>query len=607
MSIRFFAILSLFVIIQPALAEKRWSIQSVDIAARVDSAGYMMIEEKRAYKFNGKFSYAYYDLALDDLLDVDHIQVLENGEPYQLSDERAPGTFFVERDSKKIHLRWQFRGEARHASGEVREFTLRFRVLGAVRAHRDVAELYYKFIGAGWDRASEKVRVLIQFPSEIRRDEWRAWAHGPLHGKIEMRPSNLVEMAVDDLPRRQFWEARVIFPAHYVSAATPALRDARDAAPGILAQETRWAEEANRKREEVAAHRQWQEANRAQYFSWLWFGLAAGILVFLYMYQRFGRSLRNPEKRINSEPPTEMPPAIANYTWHSHHLNGGALLATLFDLARRNFLRVQQKSETAKNWLRFSSAKQEVAIIFDEDKIRFSAAELLAYERELLEFLQTDLAQNRRQLGLEEIKKQARTFHRFFSRWKKNVARQAGKPKLYEAGSVRGSVITFLVWLILTAANAFAIRAMGDAAIPFAMVSLCLAPFSFFILRYTPENARKLDRLQAFRDYLKRFPKTPQQHGANWQQVDQLLIYALALGFTGAQTKPLLQALERERGDGVFPWFLYSSGGSTSGFSSAIASMVDAVGTTMSSASGAGGGASTGGGGGAGGSGGGAG
>jgi uncharacterized membrane protein len=602
----------LVILTQPASAEKRWSIQNVDIAARVDSAGYMTVEEKRAYKFHGKFSYAYYDLALDGLLDVDQIQVLENGEPYQLSNEKAPGTFLIERGDKKIHLRWQFRGEARHVSGDIREFTLRFRVLGAVRVHRDVAELYYKFVGTGWDRASEKVRVTIQLPPEIRRGELRAWAHGPLHGNITLQSGHLVEMAIDHLPRRQFWEARVIFPAHNISAAAPALRDDREAAPGILAQEARWAEEANRQREEAMAHRQWQEANRAQYFSWLWFGLAAGILVFLYMYQRFGRSptgvaLRNPEKRINSEPPTDIPPAIANYTWHSHQLNGGALLATLFDLARRHFLRVQQKSETAKNWLGFSSTKQQVDIIFDEEKIRFSAAELLAYERELLEFLQTDLAQNRRQLGLEEIKKQARKFHRFFGRWKKAVALQAGKPKLYEADSVRGSVITFLVWLILTAANVFAIRAMGDAAIPFAMVSLCLAPFAFFILRYTPENARKLDRLQAFRDYLKRFPKTPQQRGANWQQVDQLLIYAVALGLTGAQTRPLLQALERERGDGVFPWFLYTGSGSTTPLSGAIASMVEAVGSTMSSASGAGGGASAGDGGGAGGSGGGAG
>ncbi|MDZ7360674.1 MAG: DUF2207 domain-containing protein [candidate division KSB1 bacterium] len=607
MSSRFCLILGLLVIAtQPASAEKRWSIQSVDIAARVDSAGYMTIEEKRAYKFDGKFSYAYYDLALDGLLDVDHIQVLEDGAPYQLNDERTPGTFFIERDSKKIHLRWQFRGEARHASGDVRVFTLRFRVLGAVRVHRDVAELYYKFVGTGWDRASEKVHVTIQFPPEIRRDELRAWAHGPLHGEIEIRPGNLVAMAVDHLPRRQFWEARVIFPAQYLSAAAPALRDDREAAPGILAQETRWAEEANRQREEAVAHRQWQEANRAEYFSWLWFGLAAGILVFLFMYQRFGRSLRNPEKRINSEPPIEMPPAIANYTWQSHQLNGGALLATLFDLARRNFLRLQQKSETTTR-LGFSSTKQEVDIIFDEDKIRHNAAELLPYERELLAFLQTDLAQNRRQLGLEEIRKQATKFRRFFSRWKKAVALQAGKPKLYEADSVRGSIITFSVWLILNAANVFAIHAMGDAAIPLAIVSLCLSPFAFFILRYTPEHARKLDRLQTFRDYLKRFPKTPPQHSANWQQVDQLLIYAVALGFTGAQIKPLLQALERERADGAFAWFLYTGSSSSTGLSSTIASMVDAVGSTMSSASGAGGGASAGGGGGAGGSGGGAG
>jgi len=80
----------------PVSAEKRWSIESVAITARVDSAGYMMIEEKRAYRFWGKFSYAYYELARAGLLEVDQIQVSENGDSYQLRDEKTPGTFSVE-------------------------------------------------------------------------------------------------------------------------------------------------------------------------------------------------------------------------------------------------------------------------------------------------------------------------------------------------------------------------------------------------------------------------------------------------------------------------------------------------------------------------------
>ena len=608
MRLRFLRILCLLLIAaQPAFAEKKWSIQNVDITARVDSAGYMTVEEKRAYQFWGKFSYAYYDLALAGLLEVDQIQILENGEPYQLSDEKTPGTFLIERDDEKVHLRWQFRGETKHASGDVREFTLRFRVLGAVRVHRDVAELYYKFVGTGWDRASESVRVAIRLPQEIRNDELKVWAHGPLHGNIALPSGKLVVLSIDLLPRRQFWEARVIFPAQYISAAAPAWRDDREALPEILSQETRWAEEANHRRAEAAAHRRRQEANRAQYFSWLWLGMAAGLIFSFYMYQRFGRSLRNPQTQISSDPPLDMPPAVANYIWSGHQPGSGALLATLFDLASRNYLRLQQKSEVNKSWLGFSSTKQEATIFFDEDKWRFGAAELLPYERQLLEFLRTDLAQNRRQLGLEEIKKQSTKFHRFFSQWKKAVAQQAGKPRLYDAASIRASVIALLVWVIIGAVNVFAIQAMGDAALPFAIVAFCLAPFSFFILRYDREAAKQLDRLQSFQNYLKRFPQNYQRYGADWQQVDKFLVYAAALGLSGAQIKPLVEVVERERGGGVYPWFIYHNSNAAAGISSAMASMIDAVGTTMSSASGTGGGAYTGGGGGSGGSGGGAG
>jgi len=608
MIIRFCTIFFLLVIlIQPASAEKKWSIQNVDITARVDSAGYMTIEEKRAYRFWGKFSFAYYDLALAGLLDIDQIQILENSEPYQLSDDKAPGTFLIERDNKKIHIRWQFRGEPNHASGELREFTLRFRVLGAVRVHRDVAELYYKFIGTGWDRASERVRVSIELPPKIRREELQAWAHGPLHGELAVESGSRIEMSVDHLPRRQFWEARAIFPAPYLTAASAALRDDRDAGPEILQQETRWAEEANRERAEAAAKRQWQEANRAKYFSYLWFLMGAGIVFSFYMYHRFGRSLRNPEKRIIAAPPADMPPAVANYTFFSHQLNGGALLATVFDLAARNFLRVQHTKTENKNWLGVASTKQEVTIFFDEDKLRFGATELLPYERQLLDFLRTDIAQNRQQFNLEDIKKQSTKFRRFFMAWRKAVAQQAGKPKLYDGTSVRASVITLLVWLLIAAAYGFAIYAMGEAAAPFAIASLCIAPLAFLILRFERETAGKLDRLQGFRDYLKRFSQNYQRDGADWQQVDKFLIYAIALGLASKQIKPLFEVVERERGNGVFPWFIYSGSNGSTGISSAMAAMVDAVGASMSSASGAGGGASAGGGGGAGGSGGGAG
>jgi uncharacterized membrane protein len=605
---RFLGIICLLIALQPASAEKRWAIKNVEINANVDSAGYLWVEENRTYQFWGKFSYAFYELPLADLLEVDQIQVLENGEPYQLSNEKTPGTFLIERSDEKIHIRWQFRGETQQlpASGNSREFTLRFRVLGTVRVHRAVAELYCKFVGTGWDRASEKVRVTIQLPQKIRREEIRAWAHGPLHGSIAILSNNRVELAIAHLPRRQFWEARVVFPARYLSAAPATVRDEREVLPEILTQETRWAEEANRRRAEVAAKQQWQEDNRAKYFSYLWILLGAGAAFSYYVYQRYGRSLRNPEKRLISEPPTDMPPAVANYTFYSHQLNGGGLLATIFDLAARNFLRLQHTT-TEKNRLGFSRAKQAVTIFFDEEKLRFGAAELLPYERDLLNFLRTEIAQNRNQFDLEDLKKQSTKFHRFFRQWRSAVAQQAGKPKLYDTPSVRGSVMAFMMWLLIAAAYGFAVYTMGDAALPFVIISLCLSPLAFLILRFTRETASKLDRLHGFRDYLKRFSQNYQRQGANWQQIDKYLVYAIALGLATKQIKPLFEVVEHERGAGAFPWFIYSGGNASTGFSSAMSAMVDAVGASMSSASGAGGGAAAGGGGGAGGSGGGAG
>ncbi|MGH7450160.1 MAG: DUF2207 domain-containing protein [bacterium] len=604
---RFVAILCLIAIsTQPLFAEKRWAIKNVEITAQIDSAGYMVIEEKRTYQFWGRFSYAFYDLSLSGLLDVDQVQMFEDGEAYQPSMEKTPGTFFVERESRKISIRWQFREQGGRAAdgGIIREFTLRFRVLGAVRVHGDVAELYYKFVGTGWDRASENVRVTIQLPKMDGTEEVRAWAHGPLHGYVSHRPAGSVNLSIDHLPRRQFLEVRAVFPKHAVAAA--AVRDDREALPEILQQEAQWAEAANQKREKAAAHEKWQATNREKYASWLWFGLAAGITFSFYMYQRYGRSLRRRQEAMSATVPTDVPPAVANYILNAHQLSGGALLATLFDLAARGYLQLRQEKSVSR-FLGFPSTKWDGQIVFDEDKLRFAPSGLLPYEQQLLEFLRTDLAQNRRELGFTEITKQSSQVRRFFEKWKKAVALQAGKPKLYDSASIRASLIAAGVWLLIITAYAFGIYAMGETTAPFLIVSIIFAPLSFVILRHDRETAEKLDRLHAFRRYLKRFPRTSQKQGAPWQHVDSLLVYATALNLSGAQIKPLVDAINQQPGAIVFPWFIYSRGHATTGMGAAMAAMVDVAGTTLSSASGAGGGASAGGGGGAGGSGGGAG
>jgi uncharacterized membrane protein len=603
---RFVAILCVITIsTNPLFAEKKWAIKNVEITAQVDSAGYMVIEEKRTYQFWGKFSYAFYDLSLAGLLDIDQIQLLEDGEPYQLSENKLPGTLLVKQDDERTSLRWQFRENSGRA--DIRTFTLRYRVLGAVRVHHDFAELCYQFVGSGWDRASEKVRVAIQLPKVRGNEEVRVWAHGPLHGSISRQPNSVVNLSIDHLPRRQFFEARIVFPKQAVAAAATAVRDDREALPEILQQETQWAEAANQKREEAAAHEKWQAANREKYALWLWLGLAAGIVFSFYMYQRYGRSLRRRQDTMSATAPTDMPPAVANYILNAQQLSGGALLATLFDLAARGYLQLREEKSVSR-FLGFSSTKWEGKIVFDEDKLRFASLELLPYERQLLEFLRTDLAQNRRELGFAEIRKQPSKFRRFFEKWKKTVALQAGKPKLYDRTSIRASLIAFGLWLLVIAAYAFGVYAMGDPAIPFLVISAILAPLPFVILRYDREMAEKLDRLHAFRRYLKRFPRMSQQFDAPWQHADSFLIYATALNLSGTQIRPVVDAINQRHGAVAFPWFIYSSGGDAStSIGAAVATMVNVAGTALSSASGAGGGASAGGGGGAGGSGGGAG
>ncbi len=591
--------LLLFLLLPGETPAKSYLLTDVSIRAEVLADGGLQIRENRTYRFKGRFSWADYELPMEGLGEVENFSLQENGTEFLRSKNEKPGTYNLHWRKNSLYVKWYYR-----AKNESRTFTLQYKVTDAVTRYQDVAEFYYKFVGTANPREISRVRVQIILPEAADADQVKAWAHGPLWGNVQFGDGKIL-MTVSPLPAGRMWEARVTFPAEWVPEAAKVQEISR--LPEILTEERRWAEQANEQRRMAreAAVRRAKNNRTAGIISSL---LAIiGLGTFLLLYWKFGRGVKVPYyQKVDSELPEEKP-AIVNALYNNKQVGGNALSATLFDLANRGFVSLEQKSDPEKRW--WGTPKPELTVHIKTEKWQKNAADLADFEEDLLTFMHEVLAEGADSFQLKRFKKKSGKVRKWFEKWKKQIKAHFRDDPFWDPASVKAATYSCIVSGLVIIGGVLCLIFLGPAGLIAMFAGIFLFGLSFSILRYTPEMKLKHRKWEALRRYLKKYHFVNEAGGMWMQQVSLYLIYALALGAGSKAIVKMLESVPAEKQMGYFPWYLYAHGTNPSpaAFAHSISAAVAVAGSTVSSASGAGGGASGGGGGGAGGAAGGAG
>ncbi|MDZ7318535.1 MAG: DUF2207 domain-containing protein [candidate division KSB1 bacterium] len=578
---------------------KSYSIDQIKIHARIDGDGSLWISEDRMYYFRGSFSWADYELPLRQLGPVTDFSLSENELEYQQMEGGAPGTYTVSSTDERFYVRWNYR-----ASHEKRTFTLRYRVTDAVRRYRDVAEFYYQFVGKANQVEIGEVKVVLELPQPADTSQVRAWAHGPLHGQLAFE-NGKIRLWVAPLPKRTWWEARVIFPLDWVTGGP--MRMDRTMRETILSEERLLAEAANARRLAQQRKIAFREQHQSLALSTSMILAVIGFAVLMWLYSRFGQPYAIPgQGRIVSEIPQDLSPAVANYLHSNGQMGAGALIATIFDLARRGYLQLQETIQEKK--ILFGKYRKKIYTLqLMKDNYERDRNDLSAHEREMVDFLFADLAEGRSEIQMDELKDSRRDVTKWFSQWKKSVVQAWGGSGFYEKQSIMGTVIAAVTAIIILIAGVLLMIRLGPGGLIAMIAGIVLFVLSFAILKYTREVKQMKSQLSAFRRYLTQYHF---RRDSSYLQsnLDRFLIYGIALGVGSKVIKEMVALVPDWQAAGYFPWYVGTmSSGSPAGFAESVSSMVTSMGATMSSAAGIGGGAAAGGGAGAGGASGGAG
>jgi uncharacterized membrane protein len=583
------------------LYAKSYTVDQLAVEAQIQPDGRLNIRETIRYSFDGSFSFAFREIPMKAGEAIENIQVSEAGTSYKREPGGATGSFDVSTSGNTVKITWYYTAE-----NEEKTFTLSYAVLGAVHRYPDTGELYYQFVGVGWDRPIGRVSALVRLPGRVPAGEIRAWAHGPLHGAVSLPGDGTVQFEVSPLPATTFWEGRILFPVTEL-AGIP-LFSGEPAAERIRAEEAAWAEEANRKRQETIQNAE----RRSELISLLLpisiLAALAGMGMWLFLWLRVGKAHPQNIRSVPGELPSDHPPALLSYLVY-HTVGGTALVATLIDLARRGHLKIREEVRD----------KRVLFWTTEETDYRFDVTSepddrLAGFEQNLLDFM-LGKAGDGSGFWMSEFKKVARknrsSFLKWFKEWRKKVEELGKKEEFFEPYKLNillGNIVCGLGIAAIGIAISIVTSSLTGA--PAFIAGPLQVVLSTLLRRRTVEGQALLKGWLAFKEHIQSISKAMSPVSLTSHEWSRYIVASILFGLH----KKLGKLLEISAGNNaahMVPWYVGSTSGSPgegiSGLGAGISGMVTSVSSTMSSASGTGGGASGGGGGGSGGGGGGAG
>ena len=558
-------------------AEKSFSFDSLitDVAVQPDAS--MLVTEVWTYRFEGgPFNFGIRSF------DSDEERVLD----FAASDATGPLTVIAPSQSVSGNWEWELRGPT---SDAVVAYTLSYRVVGAVRVGADVGDLYWTFI-RGEHPSVDSMSVTIRFDqpippatADVADDDagvLRGFAHGPTNGRVTVAES-VVTATVDGLSADAFVDVRAVAPASFFSVGGTEMLLA-----DVLADErARLGEERDR--------------DRKQKLGWIGTPLlaAAGLIGTGALWLTGGRERTSRE--VLGEywrEPLDDPPAIALATMHRGTVNAGATIAgTLVDLAQRGYLTIRGE--------RKERIGRDTTVHHYHWLGTPLGPDLLQYEKDLLEFVfrgQTDVSSV--ELDAWAAANQT-TAHRLLQEITGGVTKVFNE-RGYEAGAQGGKLGLLLALCVLVGGGSFALKVYTGNGVAWVGIGVAAAMLAVGVKVLNNrseagvEAAAKAHGLKKYLEDFSQLSDAPVGHLILWERY---LVYAVALGVSGALINGLASRLPALMADPRFGSWYVGPAGHFDGFDHIETGGASLASASTPSSSGSGGGFSGGGSGGGGG------
>lgn len=600
----------------PASAQaKSYSMPQVSIDATVMPNGDLHVVEKRSFSFSGSYSAVWWNFEASDVEKKDRHGYTVNKVKIKIGDGKnqtvqsvpfhtewrdsgGPGTTAWSYDKKKTSLYLFF-----SATDTDMTATIDYTVDQAAIAYEDVGEIYWKYVGSGWEQDSQNVTCTIHTPLPLNTkvsagDNLRAWGHGPLNGTVSVTDKGTVVYQVDRIAAGHYGEARVVFPVEWLTKLPASAKKAHGDELGlgtILKEEQNWA-----------------DASNAQRVGSLLF-IAAFIVISLLLlvwtvvsFLRHGREFkpRFTEQYWRDVPDKDLHPAVVGRCWRFRKQSTQDLTATLMHLSAKGAVAINKGTFEKKGLLGRKKQVDDVVLTRIPDQVAALTDEL---DRDAVRLVFDTAAGGADSIRIADFqayaKDHARTFTADVEAWQGKLTARAMQADLFEPkGPHRRTVMNLVAGIYALAGIVICIVALNfvplTAVLP---TSLVMIVFARFMDRRTQKGADLQARCEALRNWLRDFTRTDEQPPTGVKVWGEFMVYAYLFGVADQVIKQLKVEMPQLFDDdamvigGVgympFYWYLAPAGASSLApaadlFQQAVDNSLESVQAAASAASG---------------------
>lgn len=138
-----------------------------------------------------------------------------------------------------------------HAQSTTKTYKISYKIIDAIKNYNDCSEFYWQFISRDSEIPADYIEGTIKLPTSVENiEDLKVWAHGQLNGNIEKLSNNTVRFTVENFAENTMLEARVVTPVTIFNLNLNTVN--QNKLSSILTEEQTWADQANRKREQIA-------------------------------------------------------------------------------------------------------------------------------------------------------------------------------------------------------------------------------------------------------------------------------------------------------------------------------------------------------------------
>jgi uncharacterized membrane protein len=580
-----FALVFLLLLSQAGFS-KSYSYDSIKTNLDFYSDGSVIVRQERDYNFVGSFSYAYLDIIKKGAGDVKFLGITD-------LDTNESLTYDLQEDSTHTKATWYYT-----ANYQIKRFLIVYKIEGVVKRYQDVAEFYWKVI-EDTHESIDKLDSYINLPTSSS-NLFKVFVHSSASpGELTFdRANKTATVSMQNIPKDTFVEFRVLTePSLFGDVNQIGYKNYEN----ILSEE--------------------KLTFFSSFFSNNQFIIVVilsmlPIFAFIYFYMKYGRDPKvEYEVTYEHEPPGKVPPmALSNLLeGEEEHTNikreAMGMLATIFDLARRDYLEVRE--EKKKRFLGLGEKTDQIFIL--TKKGRGSLKSLENFERSILKFL-FSLGSEEGRVTSSDIVKECKRNPYFvkgeidkFDKQARNWFERKYFPITEKVSREKRNRFIFIISTYLAVVFILTIFTFSFYMFMLPLfVCIFLIVVSSMISKRSQQSVLEVKRWKAFKNFISDFSAMKDAPVTLLKIWDEYLVYAIALGVA----KKLLENIKEisigtKRPIATVDWYhgLSSMPGRTispesiTGFIDGMSHTVDA----LSSSTSVGGGFSGGGGGGGGG------